>query len=120
MEVTGLTRRVVVRDQSDGANARRMALRAAEKARFDTALQGRVSLIAAELSSNLLKHAGHGGSLLINSIVPNSGAGAVELVAIDRGPGMANVAAAFEDGYDEGIRSQPFQRRRFYGDFHHL
>ena len=99
MEVTGLTRRVVVRDQSDGANARRVALRAAERARFDGALQGRVSLIAAELSSNLLKHSAQGGSMLINLAVPDIGPGAVELVAIDRGPGMANVAAVFEDGY---------------------
>ena len=99
MEVTGLTRRVVVRDQSDGANARRTAVRAAERARFDSALQGRVSLIAAELTSNLVKHTGQGGYLLINSVVPPTGAGAVELVAIDKGPGMVNPAAAFEDGY---------------------
>lgn len=99
MEVTGLTRRVVVRDQSDGANARRTALRAAERARFGTSLKERVALIAAELASNLVKHAGNGGYLLINTVVPPSGAGAVELVAIDRGPGMANPAAAFEDGY---------------------
>ena len=99
MEMTGLTRRVVVREQSDGANARRTALQAAEIARFDSALQGRVALITAELSSNLLKHAGDGGTLLINSVVKPSGAGAVELVAVDRGPGMANPAAAFEDGY---------------------
>jgi len=99
MEVTGLTRSVLVREQSDAGNARRTALQAAERARFDSPLQGRVSLIAAELSSNLLKHSESGGSMLINSIVPDSGRGAVELVAIDRGPGMANVAAAFEDGY---------------------
>lgn len=99
MEVTGLTRRVVVRDKSDGANARRTALRAAERARFDSALQGRVDLIAAELASNLLKHSSSGGNLLINAVVPPSGPGAVELVAVDRGPGMTNPAAAFEDGY---------------------
>jgi anti-sigma regulatory factor (Ser/Thr protein kinase) len=99
MEVTALTRRVVVREQSDAGNARRTAVQAAERARFDSELQARVSLIAAELSSNLLKHSEGGGSMLINSVVRDSGPGAVELVAIDRGPGMANVAAAFEDGY---------------------
>ncbi len=99
MEVTGLTRRVVVREQADAGNARRTAVQAAERARFDSELQGRVALIAAELSSNLLKHSEPGGAMLINSVVPDSGAGAVELVAIDRGPGMANVAAAFQDGY---------------------
>jgi anti-sigma regulatory factor (Ser/Thr protein kinase) len=99
-----------------------MALRAAEKARFETALQGRVSLIAAELSSNLLKHAGHGGSMLINSVVPDSGAGAVELVAIDRGPGMANVAAAFEDGYSStgslGVGMGTIRRQASHFEIH--
>jgi anti-sigma regulatory factor (Ser/Thr protein kinase) len=122
MEVTGLTRRLVVRDQSDGANARRMALRAAEKARFDTALQGRVSLIAAELSSNLIKHAGNGAGMLINSVVPASGSGAVELVAIDRGPGMANVAAAFEDGYSStgslGVGMGAIRRQATHFEIH--
>jgi anti-sigma regulatory factor (Ser/Thr protein kinase) len=99
MEVTGLTRRVVVREQSDAGDARRLALRAAESARFDAVLSGRVSIIAAEMSSNLLKHSSTGGQILINALTPNAGPGAVELVATDQGPGMANPAAAMEDGY---------------------
>ena len=124
MEVTGLTRRVVVRDQSDGATARRAALRAAERARFESTLQGRVSLIAAELASNLVKHSGNGGYLLINSVVPQSGPGAVELVAIDRGPGMANPAAAFADGYSStgslGLGIGMIRRQASYFDIYSL
>ena len=124
MEVTGLTRRIIVRDQSDGANARRTALRAAERARFDSTLQGRVALVAAELSSNLLKHSGDGGTLLINSVVPPTGMGAVELVAIDRGPGMANPAAAFEDGYSStgslGLGIGTIRRQASHFEIHSL
>ena len=124
MEVTGLTRRVVVRDPSDAANARRTAVQAAERARLDSVLQGRVALIAAELSSNLLKHSGQGGNLLINSMVPPAGAGAVELVAIDRGPGMANPAAAFEDGYSStgslGVGMGTIRRQASHFEIHSL
>lgn len=99
MEVTGLTRRVVVREESDAGEARRVAQRAAESARFDAVLSSKVSIIAAEMSSNLLKHSSSGGEILINAMTPNAGPGAVELVATDRGPGIANPAAAVEDGY---------------------
>ena len=99
MEVTGLTRRVVIRAQPDAGEARRQALRAAESARFDDALSSRIAIIAAEMTSNLLKHSEAGGEILINAQTPSAGPGGVELLAIDRGPGMAKPAAAVEDGY---------------------
>jgi anti-sigma regulatory factor (Ser/Thr protein kinase) len=99
MEVSGLTRRVVIREQSDAGDARRLAARAAESARFDAVLSTRVSIISAEMTSNLLKHSAAGGEVLINALTPPAGPGAVELLAIDRGPGIANPAAALEDGY---------------------
>ena len=99
MEVSGLTRRVVVREQSDAGDARRLAARAAQSARFDAVLSTRVSIIAAEMTSNLLKHSATGGEVLINALTPPAGPGALELLAIDRGPGIANPAAALEDGY---------------------
>ncbi|MDQ2943213.1 MAG: SpoIIE family protein phosphatase [Candidatus Dormibacteraeota bacterium] len=99
MEVTGLTRRVVVRERSDAGEARRQAMKAAESARFDDALTARLSIIAAEMTTNLLKHTAKGGELLINALTPPVGPGGVELLAIDRGPGMTNPAAAMEDRY---------------------
>lgn len=102
MEVTGLTRRVLVRDQTDAGEARRQAVRAAESARFDTELSARLNIILAEMTSNLLKHTAAGGEILINAQSPAAGPGEVELVAIDRGPGMANPAAAMADRYSSG------------------
>jgi anti-sigma regulatory factor (Ser/Thr protein kinase) len=97
MEVTGLTRRVSVRQPSDAGDARRQAGQAAESARLDPERSARLATITAEMASNLLKHAAKGGDILINALVPASGSGAVELIAIDRGPGMRRVAAAMED-----------------------
>jgi len=74
-------------------------VRAAESARFDELLTSRVSIIAAEMTSNLLKHSAAGGEILINGMTPPAGVGAVELIAIDRGPGMSHPASALQDGY---------------------
>lgn len=75
MEVTGLTRRVAVREQSDAGEARRQAVWAAESARFDDALSARLAIIVAEMTSNLLKHTAMGGEILINALTPSVGPG---------------------------------------------
>jgi len=122
MEVGGLTRRVVVREQADAGDVRRLALRAAESARFDPLLTNRVSIIASEMTSNLMKHASKGGEILINAITPSTGPGVVELVATDRGPGIANAAAALQDGYSTagslGSGLGAIRRQSSYFDIH--
>jgi anti-sigma regulatory factor (Ser/Thr protein kinase) len=54
----------------------------------------RCELIAAELATNLVKHA-YGGRLLVTA----SGDGVVQLIAVDRGPGIPDVRASMADGY---------------------
>jgi anti-sigma regulatory factor (Ser/Thr protein kinase) len=88
---------VSVQDQSQVAEARRRAVAAAEQHGFSSEDTGRAALVATELSTNLLKH-GRGGELLIGGFADH-GAGGVELIALDKGPGMANVNACLEDGY---------------------
>jgi anti-sigma regulatory factor (Ser/Thr protein kinase) len=122
MEVTGLTRRVLIRDQSDAGEARRQAVRAAESARFDEALSSRVNIILAEMTSNLLKHSAAGGEILINAQTPSAGPGEVELLAIDRGPGMAKPGAAMQDRYSSsgslGIGLGAMRRQASYFEIH--
>ena len=88
---------VSVQDQSQVAEARRRAVAAAERHGFSSEDAGRAALVATELSTNLLKH-GRGGELLVGSFADGAASG-IELVALDKGPGMANVAACLEDGY---------------------
>lgn len=122
MDITGLTRRVVVREQSDVGEARGQAIRAAESARFDELHQSRLTIIAAELATNLLKHTARGGEILINILAPPAGPGSVELLAIDRGPGIANQAWALRDNYSSsgtlGIGLGAIQRQSSQFDFH--
>jgi anti-sigma regulatory factor (Ser/Thr protein kinase) len=88
---------VSVQDPSQVAEARRRAVAAAERHGFSNSDTGRVALVATELSTNLLKH-GQGGELLIG-LFEDNGASGVELIALDKGPGMTNVDACLEDGH---------------------
>jgi anti-sigma regulatory factor (Ser/Thr protein kinase) len=54
-------------------------------------------LLATELATNLVRHA-VGGRLLVNA----SGQGAVQILAVDQGPGIADVAASLTDGFTTG------------------
>jgi anti-sigma regulatory factor (Ser/Thr protein kinase) len=69
----------------------------AERQGFGDTDSGRVALVATELATNILKH-GSGGEVLVGSYGegPDSG---IELIALDKGPGIANVVASFADGY---------------------
>ncbi|MFJ3644143.1 ATP-binding SpoIIE family protein phosphatase [Streptomyces sp. NPDC090108] len=70
-------------------------------ARLDGHRTAVAALVATELATNLLKHAG-GGRLVIQLVGhPDPGAPghAVQLVALDHGPGIPDVAAALRDGF---------------------
>jgi anti-sigma regulatory factor (Ser/Thr protein kinase) len=84
---------IPVQNQTDVAFARRIALRAAENAGHGEKTAGTVGIVVTEAATNLLKHAGSG------EIVVKQAGSLVEIMALDRGPGMKNVEQCFEDGY---------------------
>ncbi|CAB3753014.1 ATP-binding protein [Paraburkholderia humisilvae] len=95
-----------IADASSVAFARRGASDAAQKCGLNETDLGRLALIVTETATNILKHAQH-GELLVRELPPlpvahgaaaSGGAGGVEVLAIDRGPGIADVRAAFDDG----------------------
>lgn len=84
---------VVVREQSQVAEARRRAAAAAAASGFGETATGRVALVATELATNLVKH-GQGGRLLVDAAD-----GQVSLLALDTGAGIADIARSLADGY---------------------
>lgn len=84
---------VLVTDASAGSAARRETANLAAKLGFDEVQAGQAALVATELATNLVKHAG-GGRMLLGV----QGGGLV-LLALDGGPGMRDVAACMADGY---------------------
>lgn len=77
--------------------ARRDAQRLAGQLGLEETANGRLAVVVTELATNALRHAG-GGHLLIQGL-PGAGGNAVEVIAIDRGPGMADVQKCLRDGY---------------------
>lgn len=100
----GVTARPVVlpvEESSQVGEARRAAVALAESLGFDATDQGRVALVATEAATNLVKHARR-GVVVVQAPRARADGDAppfVELMAIDRGPGMADATHALRDGY---------------------
>ncbi|MGA3562173.1 ATP-binding SpoIIE family protein phosphatase [Melissospora conviva] len=86
----------IERDSSAGA-VRRAAEALARQMQFDGGRVADVAIVAAELATNLIKHADD-GALLLRPLRHESCAG-VELISIDSGPGMADLALSARDGH---------------------
>ena len=89
--------RVAVAESSQVSAARFAARHAAESAGFSEEDVYRAGLVATELASNLVKHA-TGGEVLIR-LVSRVPVGEMELIAIDHGPGMADIGRSLADGH---------------------
>ena len=88
---------VAVAEQSQVGQARRLAGEQAKNAGLNDQKAGRVALVATELATNLTKHAGQ-GYLMLNRFADADGEG-VELLSLDKGPGIADLNRALSDGY---------------------
>lgn len=85
-----------VRESSEIAAARRAGNDLARQHGFDDTDCGRVALVIMEAATNIVKHAGH-GEILLRPVVAGDVPG-VEIIAIDSGPGITNLAASMQDG----------------------
>ena len=86
-----------IRDASGAGHARRKAADLAQGLGFSAEEIGRLGIVVTETATNLVKHGG-GGELLLRTLGSNGTRG-VALLALDRGPGFANLAEALRDGY---------------------
>jgi anti-sigma regulatory factor (Ser/Thr protein kinase) len=86
-----------VTELSQVAEGRRVALWLAARLGFTEERAGQVALIASELGTNLAKHARSGELLVRPLCTPEGEADGVEILTVDKGPGMPE--AARRDGY---------------------
>ncbi|MBJ6640781.1 SpoIIE family protein phosphatase [Streptomyces sp. DHE7-1] len=92
---------VPVHDSTRVRDVRVATEEAGSHARLDAHRTAVAALVATELATNLLKHAG-GGTVLINLVdrgVTDARGPAVQLAALDHGPGIPDVAEALRDGH---------------------
>jgi len=81
---------------SDIAAARRAGQKLALELGFNETRAGALALIVTEAGTNLLKHAGEGTLYL--SVAQAEGVPGIDVLAVDSGPGIADVDACLRDG----------------------
>lgn len=89
--------RHVIAEASDIASARRAGNTLARAIGFDEVRAGQLAILITEAGTNILKHAQH-GEILLRKVLQGGAAG-VEVLAIDKGPGISNVARHMQDGH---------------------
>jgi len=94
--VEAVNRLLPVPDSSHANTARREIEGVARACGFSEQDIGRAALVALELATNVARHAG-GGDLLVREVAADDRKG-VEIISIDRGPGMADVTRSLTDG----------------------
>ncbi|MGA2411541.1 MAG: SpoIIE family protein phosphatase [Candidatus Binataceae bacterium] len=91
---------IAITDRSSIGEARRESLLISERAGMKEHERGRSSLIVTELATNLFLHAA-GGEIIIRMLPAEMGPG-LEMIALDRGPGIADLQRCMADGYSGG------------------
>jgi anti-sigma regulatory factor (Ser/Thr protein kinase) len=88
---------IEVKESSQTGEIRRKTQELAEELSLGEKRCGAAALAATEMATNLLKHAGS-GNMLLQRVQENGSAG-LRLIAIDKGPGIADITRALEDGH---------------------
>lgn len=98
MEINApLQRSIRITDQSQPSEARRVALTLADQLHFDEVRRGEIGIIVTEAARNILLH-GSGGEVVLYPRSNGTGH-ALDILALDKGPGMPDLAKCLQDGY---------------------
>jgi anti-sigma regulatory factor (Ser/Thr protein kinase) len=85
-------------EPSEIATARRAACDLARTLGFNETVIGEVAIVVTEAGTNITKYAGD-GEILLRKAVRHDGASGIEILAIDKGPGIAHLSRAMRDGH---------------------
>jgi anti-sigma regulatory factor (Ser/Thr protein kinase) len=100
MEIMGFVGRVIpisLNDSSQTGNARRQAISLADSLGFEELALGQLGIVVTEAARNIETHAGEGEIVL--SPWRNEGSAGIDVLALDKGRGIENIAASMQDGY---------------------
>src|SRR5262245_37509821 len=86
-----------IHESSQVGEARRTVSATARGRGLPETIIDKLAIVVTEMASNLVKHT-EGGHLLVQPIEQQGVAG-LELLTLDRGPGMRNLAECLRDGY---------------------
>lgn len=88
---------ITITESSQTGEARRAAIALATQLGFAETERGKVGIVVTEVASNLIQH-GHGGVLLLRALKQDLAVG-IEVLSLDKGPGMVDVDECLQDGF---------------------
>lgn len=89
---------ISISDTSCVGSARRSLINLAESLHFSESDISKLAIIITETATNLIKHANPNGKLLLRTIQDEKNV-AIEILAIDKGPGIDNISKCLDDGF---------------------
>ncbi|MDP8964468.1 MAG: SpoIIE family protein phosphatase [Cyanobacteriota bacterium] len=87
-------------ESSQVGEARRVAIALATRLGFNETERGKVGIVATEVANNLVRYA-IDGKLLLQPSKRNEIEG-IEILALDKGPGISNISKCLRDGFSTG------------------
>ncbi len=94
----GVATRIPVTESSRIPEARRVALKLARRLGFDETKSGKLAIVVTEAATNLLNHAGQ-GEIVLRMIEDRGTGGGLQILVLDKGPGIADLGEALRDGH---------------------
>ena len=92
-----MQRSIRIADSSQPSEARRAALTLAHQLQFNDTRSGEAAILVTEAARNVLVH-GNGGEIVLTAWT-NGETPALDVLALDRGPGIKDLAQCLQDGY---------------------
>lgn len=96
MEIAPRQRAIRITDSSQPSEARRVALSFSDELRFSETRRGQAGIIVTEAARNVLMHA-QSGEIVLSAWNGNSSF--LDVLALDKGPGIKDLAQCVRDGY---------------------
>lgn len=97
--------RILVEDPSQTSAVRRAARKMATEIGLNENSAEEVAIVVSEVCTNLLKHVGQGEILLHTTGEEHESLPRLELLALDRGPGMRDLEQCIKDGFSTSSTS---------------
>ncbi|MDZ8109964.1 MAG: anti-sigma regulatory factor [Nostoc sp. DedQUE12a] len=91
---------ITITESSQAGEGRRVAMALATRLGFQETQRGKVGIVVTEIANNLVQHA-RGGVMLLRSLKQNLAVG-IEVLSLDKGPGMFDVDECLQDGFSTG------------------
>ncbi len=94
---------LLIENESDIGICRRKSVSHAKQMGFDEVKTGEVAIMVTELVTNVLKHGGGKGKILVCEVKTSDGQKAIEVWCCDIGVGIPDLEKALKDGYSEQV-----------------